>query len=136
MPLTYTKTKRPHGALLQLGIEIEFLLPSIGGYTRVVKIAERRWGDAAEMAVFELVDREIIDRKKKVKKVDDSAAAEGTAVTSDPFKGVRKMFGGKKKETTAKAGKATATKSVKPAKTTTSNRKVSASGGKSGSSST
>jgi large subunit ribosomal protein L17 len=107
-----------------------------GGYTRVVKIAERRWGDAAEMAVFELVDREIIDRKKKVKKVDDSAAAEGTAVTSDPFKGVRKMFGGKKKETTAKAGKATATKSVKPAKTTTSNRKVSASGGKSGSSST
>jgi HK97 family phage major capsid protein len=91
---------------------------------------------AAEMAVFELVDREIIDRKKKVKKVDDSAAAEGTAVTSDPFKGVRKMFGGKKKETTAKAGKATATKSVKPAKTTTSNRKVSASGGKSGSSST
>jgi large subunit ribosomal protein L17 len=27
-----------------------------GGYTRVLKVADRRWGDAAEMAVLELVD--------------------------------------------------------------------------------
>ena len=28
-----------------------------GGYTRILKMADRRWGDAAEMAVLELVDR-------------------------------------------------------------------------------
>jgi large subunit ribosomal protein L17 len=29
-----------------------------GGYTRVLKMADRRWGDAAEMAVLELVDHQ------------------------------------------------------------------------------
>ncbi|MEK6577771.1 MAG: 50S ribosomal protein L17, partial [Bdellovibrionota bacterium] len=38
-----------------------------GGYTRVLKIADRRWGDAAEMAVLELVDHPPIDRKRPVK---------------------------------------------------------------------
>src|SRR5687768_5651633 len=36
-----------------------------GGYTRVLKMADRRWGDAAEMAVIELVDRPELDRKRK-----------------------------------------------------------------------
>src|ERR1700739_4307127 len=36
-----------------------------GGYTRVLKVADRRWGDAAEMAVLELVDTPAVDRKRK-----------------------------------------------------------------------
>ncbi len=40
-----------------------------GGYTRVLKLAQRRWGDAAEMAVLELVDHPALNRKK-----GDSAA--------------------------------------------------------------
>lgn len=36
-----------------------------GGYTRVLKLADRRKGDAAEMAVLELVDHPELDRKKK-----------------------------------------------------------------------
>jgi len=35
-----------------------------GGYTRVLKLVDRRWGDAAEMAVLELVDHAPIQRKK------------------------------------------------------------------------
>src|SRR5246127_1459959 len=38
-----------------------------GGYTRVLKKADRRWGDAAEMAVLELVDHPELDRKRKAK---------------------------------------------------------------------
>jgi large subunit ribosomal protein L17 len=38
-----------------------------GGYTRVLKVADRRWGDAAEMAVLELVDHPELDRKRKPK---------------------------------------------------------------------
>ncbi len=74
-----------------------------GGYTRVLKLAERRWGDAAEMAVLELVDRPELDRKRKPKaeskgtqagaekKADDKA---GTA-PKDPFQRVRKLFASK-----------------------------------------
>ncbi|HVN87215.1 MAG TPA: 50S ribosomal protein L17, partial [Candidatus Binatia bacterium] len=35
-----------------------------GGYTRVLKMADRRWGDAAEMAILEMVDHPEIDRKR------------------------------------------------------------------------
>src|SRR2546430_2775947 len=38
-----------------------------GGYTRVLKLSDRRWGDAAEMAVLELVDHPEIDRRRKAK---------------------------------------------------------------------
>src|SRR6476620_5257569 len=47
-----------------------------GGYTRVLKMADRRWGDAAEMAIVELVDHPVLDRKRKPK-------AEGAAVKAD-----------------------------------------------------
>jgi large subunit ribosomal protein L17 len=67
-----------------------------GGYTRVLKLADRRWGDAAEMAILELVDHPAIDRKKKVK----PEAAEGAEVQkaaapaqADPFSKMRKTFG-------------------------------------------
>ncbi len=69
-----------------------------GGYTRVLKVADRRWGDAAEMAVLELVDHPVIDRKRKPKAVDASVEAKTESkVAQDPFKKLRKLFGGKSK---------------------------------------
>src|SRR3712207_7744663 len=38
------------------------------------KMADRRWGDAAEMAVLELVDHPVLNRKRQPK----AAGAEGT----------------------------------------------------------
>jgi large subunit ribosomal protein L17 len=67
-----------------------------GGYTRVLKVADRRWGDGAEMALVELVDHAVIDRKRKPKAAGEagaSPASEGRV--NDPFKGVRKLFGPK-----------------------------------------
>ena len=70
-----------------------------GGYTRVLKIAERRWGDAAEMAVLELVDHPVLDRKKKVKAVaEGEAEAKAEATTpKDPFSKMRRLFNPKSK---------------------------------------
>jgi len=67
-----------------------------GGYTRVLKKADRRWGDAAEMAVLELVDHPELDRKRKP---STKVAGETSAPTEakDPFKGFRKLFSGKSK---------------------------------------
>lgn len=39
-----------------------------GGYTRVLRTDATRWGDGAEMAIIELVDRPVTERKKKTKK--------------------------------------------------------------------
>ena len=71
-----------------------------GGYTRVLKKADLRWGDAAEMAVLELVDHPELDRKRKPKATaaagtEEAAKTEGT--TKDPFGKMRKLFGGKSK---------------------------------------
>jgi len=69
-----------------------------GGYTRILKKADRRWGDAAEMAILELVDHMEIDRKRKPKAADQKTegekGAEGTA-PKDPFNRFRKIFAGK-----------------------------------------
>ncbi len=48
-----------------------------GGYTRVVKMAEQRRGDAAEMAIIELVDHPEISRRRERKDVvaSDAVAA-------------------------------------------------------------
>jgi large subunit ribosomal protein L17 len=69
-----------------------------GGYTRVLKLADRRWGDAAEMAMVEMVDHPEISRTRKPKAAGEKAAAASadTAQVKDPFKGFRKVFGGKK----------------------------------------
>src|SRR5690606_13933749 len=81
-----------------------------GGYTRVLKLSDRRWGDAAEMAVIQLVDAVVIDKKKKVKAEGEQKAP---TAAQDPFARFHKMFGkttkqtsGEKKEKAPKAEKA------------------------------
>ena len=77
-----------------------------GGYTRVLKMSDRRWGDAAEMAVLELVDHPVIDRKRKPKAVKpgEEGAAPQTAGQKDPFNRFRKMFAGGKGKVSGGAG--------------------------------
>lgn len=91
-----------------------------GGYTRVIKLSDRRWGDGAETAVLELVDHPAIDRKKK-KKPDAITPPEGsdgavqTAAAQapvDPFSRFKKMFGPKTKSNVSGGGRASAPKSA------------------------
>jgi large subunit ribosomal protein L17 len=39
-----------------------------GGYTRILRVDSTRWGDGAEMAMIELVDRPLVEKKKKTTK--------------------------------------------------------------------
>ena len=39
-----------------------------GGYTRVLRLDETRWGDGAEMALVEFVDRPVAEKKKTTNK--------------------------------------------------------------------
>lgn len=48
-----------------------------GGYTRILRVDATRWGDGAEMAVIELVDRPVAELKKP--KVAKKKAAKTTA---------------------------------------------------------
>ena len=56
-----------------------------GGYTRIIRLARERAGDAAPMVIFELVDRV---EKKKTKKTAESteAAAESETTEAKPAK--------------------------------------------------
>lgn len=99
-----------------------------GGYTRVLKVSDRRWGDGAEMAVLELVDHPALDRKRKPKAAG-AAKAEGAEAPAakDTMGGFRKMFAGK-----SKVGKAGAAgKASRPAKGGGAGRKTPAGGGSS-----
>ncbi len=68
-----------------------------GGYTRVLKLSERRWGDAAEMAVLELVDHAEIVRGKAAVKKAAKPADSAPATPADPFAKIRRLFATKKK---------------------------------------
>ena len=72
-----------------------------GGYTRIIKMAERRWGDAAEMAVIELVDHPELDRKRKPTTEAKAKAAAKEASddikVNDPLSRFKKVFGGASK---------------------------------------
>ena len=103
-----------------------------GGYTRVLKMADRRWGDAAEMAMLELVDHAEIVRGKKAKgpKAEKAAADQAPA---DPMARIRKVFAGKSRTKAAEGKAAKAPKTPKAAKSAAP-RKTHA-GGKTGGSS-
>lgn len=80
-----------------------------GGYTRVIKLSDRRLGDAAEMAVLELVDHPPLNRKKvptdKGKQAADAGSDEKkTPEVQDPFNKFRRLFSGKKKVSGSKKG--------------------------------
>lgn len=103
-----------------------------GGYTRVLKLSDRRWGDAAEMAVLELVDHAPIDRKKKPKPVNAEGEVKTAAPAMDPFSRFRKMLGKAsneklgtetKKTKTVKAKAEKATKTEKAPKKAASKKK-------------
>ena len=107
-----------------------------GGYTRVLKVSDRRWGDSAEMAVLELVDHPALDRKRKPKAAAAEGAVEGAeaaAAPAEPLSRFRKMFQSKSKVKGAPGASPKAAKASRGA----SARKPSAGGGssKSGSSS-
>jgi len=83
-----------------------------GGYTRILKVSDRRWGDAAEMAVLELVDRPEGDRKRKRKVAaagEGEQAQKAASPTQDPLNRFRRMFGGGKSKVSNKGGKSPAT---------------------------
>lgn len=85
-----------------------------GGYTRLVRISKTRRGDAAEMALFELVDHPPINRKKvkeaegdaKAKEASTTEAQTVAAESADPYAGLRKSFvGSKKRQRAVRKGK-------------------------------
>jgi large subunit ribosomal protein L17 len=90
-----------------------------GGYTRVLKISERRWGDAAEMAVLELVGRPVAAASTKaVSEPVEPASEQEQPVASepalgDPYKRFRKAFAGGSRKTTAKKATTDAKKASK-----------------------
>ncbi len=81
-----------------------------GGYTRVLRMSETRRGDAAEMAVLELVDHKALNRKKKPKAAPAAGSEPeklaGESKAADPMGRFRKMFGGKKKDKSSPGGQA------------------------------
>ncbi len=110
-----------------------------GGYTRVLRLSDRRRGDSAEMALFELVDHPILTRKRvKPEKVKPGKNVDKKAedVTPEQFNEAamaqaeasmgrfKKLFAGKKRnrgasgKTDAKTIETGKTKNTKSAKST------------------
>ncbi|MCO5143976.1 MAG: 50S ribosomal protein L17 [Oligoflexia bacterium] len=89
-----------------------------GGYTRVLKIADTRYGDAASMAVLELVGYELPALKSKDDKKKERVAAKAKAkedkkakAASKPAKAAKVKSGGGVNRKTGKAGASSSMKS-------------------------
>ncbi len=80
-----------------------------GGYTRVLKVDGSRWGDGTEMAVIELVDRPMIEKKKKTKATPKAEGAEAGAEKPKKAAKVAKAPAGEKAQVSG-AGKSKAAK--------------------------
>ncbi len=75
-----------------------------GGYTRVLKLADARWGDAADMAVIELVDYKLPASKTKEDAKKDKVAAKAEAKAAKKAKAVTRPAKAAKVKKTGKAG--------------------------------
>jgi large subunit ribosomal protein L17 len=112
--LAFDRTRDAEAVGKLFGTLAERYAKRAGGYTRVLRVDATRWGDGAEMAVIELVDRPIVERKKKTtKKAAAKAGAEHDhdehghhhekpAKTTAPSKG--KIAGGGPKASGKSAG--------------------------------
>lgn len=73
--LAFARTRDRDSVAKLFGTLAERYAKRSGGYTRVLHVDATRWGDGAEMAVIELVDRPVIEKKKKTKRASSTMAA-------------------------------------------------------------
>lgn len=118
--LAFDRTRSRDVVLKLFGALAERYKKRAGGYTRVLKLAERRKGDGAELAVLEMVDHPELNRKRKpslpgkdtAADAKTDAAPQATGAT-DPYSKFRKLFGGTRKK--AKEAKSAAAASPQAA---------------------
>lgn len=71
--LVFARTRDRDSVEKLFGTLAERYAKRTGGYTRVLRVDGTRWGDGAEMAIIELVDRPVVERKKRAKKTTAKA---------------------------------------------------------------
>jgi large subunit ribosomal protein L17 len=75
--LAFGRTRDRETVTKLFGVLAERYVKRTGGYTRVLRMDGTRWGDGAEMAVIELVDRPVVEKKRKTKKTSMQATDHG-----------------------------------------------------------
>jgi large subunit ribosomal protein L17 len=64
----FDRTRDRDSVVKLFGTLAERYAKRAGGYVRVLRMDGTRWGDGAEMAIVELVDRPVVEKKKKAPK--------------------------------------------------------------------